>query len=158
ETAEQYMRDIDAGRRTDRPTAGDGLACQQALNRLTADAGWRELYLSGDIATHKLVNTLNRIIAYAAADDKPITPQVASALSALGVRGSAMTAVEITKPKRYRSRKYSAEPVALMPDDAALGPAMLALTDRQRQFVLEYVNGPSLGYGAATRAARAAGY
>src|SRR5262245_46472327 len=41
ETAEQYMRDIDAGRRTDRPTAGDGLACQQALNRLTADAGWR---------------------------------------------------------------------------------------------------------------------
>src|SRR5262249_39108346 len=69
-----------------------------------------------------------------------------------------MTAVEITKPKRYRSRKYSAEPVALMPDLEALGPAMLALNERQRRFVLEYVNGPSLGYGAATRAARAAGY
>src|SRR5262249_15203486 len=42
DTAEQYIRDLDAGRRTDRPTAGDGLACRQALDRLTADAGWRE--------------------------------------------------------------------------------------------------------------------
>jgi hypothetical protein len=84
--AEQYMRDIDAGRRTDRPTAGDGVACRQALDRLTADASWRELYLSGDLATHKLVNTLNRIIAYAGTDDKPLTPQVASALERLGVR------------------------------------------------------------------------
>src|SRR5262245_43858162 len=30
-SAEQYMRDLDAGRRADRPTAGDGAACQQAL-------------------------------------------------------------------------------------------------------------------------------
>lgn len=68
-----------------------------------------------------------------------------------------MSSIEVTKPKRRRSRKYSAEPVALMPDEAALGPAMLALNEQQRKFVLEYVNGPSLGYGAATRAARAAG-
>jgi hypothetical protein len=61
------------------------------------------------------------------------------------------------KPKRRRRRKYSAEPLAAVPDEASLGPAMLALTPKQRQFVLELRHGPA-GYGSEIRAARAAGY
>jgi phage terminase small subunit len=67
-----------------------------------------------------------------------------------------MSAV-VTKPKRRRSRKYSAEPLAVVPNDADLGPAMLALTPKQRRFVLELRHGPA-GYGSEVRAARAAGY
>jgi hypothetical protein len=33
-SAEQYVRDLDSGKRTDRPTQGDGAACRQALDRL----------------------------------------------------------------------------------------------------------------------------
>jgi hypothetical protein len=84
--SEQYMKDIDAGRRTDRPTAGDGIACRQALDRLIADADWRQRYMSGDIEANNLFNTLNRVIAYSAADDKPITPEVQSALADRGLR------------------------------------------------------------------------
>jgi hypothetical protein len=84
--AEQYMRDIDAGRRTDRPTAGDGAACKQALDRLIADVGWRQRYESGDIGARNLAATLSRVIAYAAADDRPITAETDRALISLGLR------------------------------------------------------------------------
>jgi len=59
--------------------------------------------------------------------------------------------------KRHRSRKYSTEPLAAVPDAASLGPALRELTARQRQFVLELHAGPS-GYGSLVRACRAAGY
>jgi hypothetical protein len=59
--------------------------------------------------------------------------------------------------KRYRSRKYPAEPLADMPDAASLGPALRALSVKQRRFVFELHAGPS-GYGSLIRAARAAGY
>src|SRR5262249_47745426 len=69
-----------------------------------------------------------------------------------------MTAVEFTKPKRrHRSRKYSAAPLAVVPDEADLGPCMLALTPKQRAFVMELRAGP-VGYGSEIRACRAAGY
>jgi hypothetical protein len=84
--SEQYMRDIDSGRRTDRPTAGDGIACRQALDRLIADADWRKRWSNGDIEVHNLFNTLNRVIAYAADDGKPITPEVQKALADHGLR------------------------------------------------------------------------
>jgi hypothetical protein len=65
---------------------------------------------------------------------------------------------ETPRPKRRRSRKYSAEPLAPVPDhDESLGPAMRALTPKQRRFVLELRHGPA-GYGSEVRAARAAGY
>src|SRR5262249_17192296 len=86
DTAETYIRDLDAGRRTDRPSAGDGHACRQVLDRLTEDADWRQRYLSGDLAARKLAGTLSRIIAFAADDGKPITREVADTLSALGLR------------------------------------------------------------------------
>jgi phage terminase small subunit len=60
-------------------------------------------------------------------------------------------------PKRRRRQKYSAAPLATVPDTADLGPAMLALTPKQRQFVMELRHGPA-GYGSEVRAARAAGY
>src|SRR5712691_8378480 len=60
-------------------------------------------------------------------------------------------------PKRRRRQKYSAAPLATVPDEADLGPAMLKLTARQRQFVMELRHGPA-GYGSEIRAAKAAGY
>ena len=59
--------------------------------------------------------------------------------------------------KRRRRQKYSAEPLAVVPDESELGPAMLKLTPKQRAFVLELRHGPA-GYGSEVRAARAAGY
>jgi phage terminase small subunit len=57
----------------------------------------------------------------------------------------------------HRRRKYSAAPIATVPDEEDLGPCMLACTPKQRRFVLELRNGPA-GYGSEIRAARAAGY
>jgi phage terminase small subunit len=74
-----------------------------------------------------------------------------------------MTATDSTeqprpaRPQRFRRRKYSAKPLATVPDVDALGPAMLACTPKQRRFVAELAAGP-LGYGSEVRAARAAGY
>jgi uncharacterized protein with GYD domain len=71
-----------------------------------------------------------------------------------------MTALreEAPRPKRRRSRKYSAEPLAVIPENhESLGPAMQALTPKARRFVLELASGPD-GYGSLVRAARAAGY
>jgi phage terminase small subunit len=59
--------------------------------------------------------------------------------------------------KRHRRRKYSSEPLATVPPESDLGPAMLRLTEKQRRFVLELKLGP-VGYGSEVRAARAAGY
>jgi hypothetical protein len=84
--AETYIRDLDSGRRTDRPTAGDGLACRQILDRLTDDAEWRQRVLNGDIRANDVRNMLARIIAYAAADDRPITPETHRMLTELGLR------------------------------------------------------------------------
>src|SRR6266436_6248421 len=65
---------------------------------------------------------------------------------------------EIARPKRrHRSRKYSAEPLAVVPPVEDLGPCMLALTPKQRAFVMELRAGPA-GYGSEVRAARAARY
>src|SRR5262249_346913 len=59
--------------------------------------------------------------------------------------------------RRHRSRKYSAEPLAVMPDAEAMGPALRALNAMQRRLVLELHAGPP-GYGSLIRAANAAGY
>jgi hypothetical protein len=62
------------------------------------------------------------------------------------------------RPGKRRGRpKYSAEPLATVPDESELGPAMLKLTPKQRAFVLELRHGPA-GYGSEVRACRAAGY
>jgi hypothetical protein len=61
------------------------------------------------------------------------------------------------KPKRHRSRKYSAEPLVVAIPEHELGPAMQALNERQRRFVLELRHGPA-GYGSEARAVRAAGF
>jgi phage terminase small subunit len=71
-----------------------------------------------------------------------------------------MSAVETQaapKPKRHRSRKFSAEPLVGAINENELGPAMLALNERQRRFVFELQHGPT-GYGSEVRAVRAAGY
>src|SRR5262245_55563876 len=61
----------------------------------------------------------------------------------------------VCKPKRRRSRKYSGAPlVMVMPSVEDMGPAMRALTPKQRRFVLELARGP-VGYGSGVRAARA---
>src|SRR5262245_11038244 len=61
------------------------------------------------------------------------------------------------KLKRRRSQKFSGTPLVGEINEAELGPAMRALTPKQRRFVLELQRGPA-GYGSAVRAVRAAGY
>lgn len=58
--------------------------------------------------------------------------------------------------KRVRRQKYSAEPLATIPDEAAMGPAMRALPPKYRIFVYEVAAGIT-GYGAIVRCARVAG-
>ena len=61
------------------------------------------------------------------------------------------------KIKRVRRTKYSGAPTVTLPPADELGPAMRALTERQRRFVLELSTGP-IAYGHLARAAKAAGY
>jgi hypothetical protein len=86
--AEAYMRDLDAGRTTHRPTAGDGLAAQAALNRLTKDPAFGKRYLDGELEATNVVNVLNRIIAYSANDGKPVTDAVQKRLAEITKHGS----------------------------------------------------------------------
>jgi hypothetical protein len=81
DTAEQYIRELDAGLREDRPTQGDGHACQQMIDRLLKDAGFREKYLAGDIAAVNNINALARIVSYAADDGKTLSEDVAKQLA-----------------------------------------------------------------------------
>ena len=83
--AEQYIRDLDSGKRTDRPTAGDGAAAQAALSRLTKDPAFGKRYLTGELAATNLVNALDRVISYAADDGQSVTEAVRARLSALGL-------------------------------------------------------------------------
>ena len=68
-----------------------------------------------------------------------------------------MTAPPKTRIRRRRPQKYSAAPIAVVPAEDSLGPCMLALTQKQRQFVVELCHGP-VGYGSEIRACKAAGY
>jgi phage terminase small subunit len=73
------------------------------------------------------------------------------------------TATDTSEParpvrKRHRRPKYSSEPLATVPPAEQWGPALAALTDKQRKFVLELHGGPSAKYGRAVRAARASNY
>jgi hypothetical protein len=86
ESGEQYIRDLDSGKRTDRPTAGDGAACRQALDRLTRDADFARKVLAGDSAASALRTKLGNVVALAADDGKPISTEVAKTLEALGLR------------------------------------------------------------------------
>jgi phage terminase small subunit len=61
------------------------------------------------------------------------------------------------RPKRHRRPKYSTRPLATVPPPEEWGPALAALTDKQRKFVLELHAGPN-GYGTGVRAVKAAGY
>jgi len=86
EASERYIRDLDSGRRTDRPSGADGIAARQALDRLTADAEWSGRHLNGDIGARNLFNALNRIVAFAADDHKPMSPEIDQLLVGLGLR------------------------------------------------------------------------
>ena len=76
EIAEQYLRDLDSGVRTDRGTEGDGLAFRAYRDRLMRSPELREKYLNGSSPKlTKLMNALNRVIALAAADGRPISAE-----------------------------------------------------------------------------------
>jgi hypothetical protein len=84
ESGEKYVRDLDAGTRTDRPTAGDGAAAQAAVNRLTKDPEWAKKVLAGDMAANALRTRLGNVIALAGDDGKAVTPEVSKWLAGLG--------------------------------------------------------------------------
>jgi hypothetical protein len=84
--AEQAIRDIDAGVRTDRPSQGDGAACRQVLDRLIKNPEWRQRVLAGDVRANNLKNALDRVIAYAGNDGQPASDWLRQKLSELGLR------------------------------------------------------------------------
>jgi hypothetical protein len=86
DSAERYIRDLDSGARTDRPTQGDGFVCREVLDRLIKSADWRAAVLRGDPQANNLKNTLDRIIAYSADDGQPVSGTVRQRLAALGLR------------------------------------------------------------------------
>jgi hypothetical protein len=86
DSAEQYLRDLDTGVRTDRPTAGDGTACRQALDRLMKDPEFVRGALNGELKATKLRVALSNVIAMAADDGQPATEPVLKYLSVLGLR------------------------------------------------------------------------
>ena len=83
---EQYIRDVDAGLRSDAPTEGDGLVFKEAKERLLRDPAVRAKYLAGDIATVTQINNMNRVVALAAQDGQPASDQAITILTRLGLR------------------------------------------------------------------------
>ena len=71
--AEQYLRELDAGLHDYRPTEGEGLAAKNLLERLMRNSEFGKRYLNGDTAVADLVNELNRWIAFARDDGKPVS-------------------------------------------------------------------------------------
>jgi hypothetical protein len=87
DSAESYLRELDSGARSDRPSAGDGSACREALGRLMKDAEWTRKVMSGDPAANALRLKLNSFIALANEHDgQPASPEVIQALIKLGLR------------------------------------------------------------------------
>lgn len=87
DSAEQYVRDLDSGARTDRPTAGDGAAARQALGQLMKDPDFRKGVLDGEIQANKTRVALSNVTALANYDDgKPVTEGVLKYLAELGLQ------------------------------------------------------------------------
>jgi hypothetical protein len=84
--SEEYVRDLDAGRRTDRPTQGDALLMREARDRLMRDPDRRQKYLNNDFATRQLISAFNRVIALAAEDGRPASTEAHEFLQKLGLR------------------------------------------------------------------------
>jgi hypothetical protein len=82
--AEAHMRAIDSGS-TDRPTAGDREAYQRALDRLMKNDEFRSSLLAGDHTAKETLGALCRVIAYAADDGKPASPEFLQSLRAHGL-------------------------------------------------------------------------
>jgi hypothetical protein len=85
-SAELYMNQIDSGEQSARPTEGDGAACKQMIDRLLNDASFRDKYLAGDIAAVNNLNSLSRVVAYAAQDGQPMTEAVAKQIASIRPR------------------------------------------------------------------------
>jgi len=67
------MRQIDSGEQTVRPSEGDKLVCQVALDRLMKNPAWTKKVLDGDTRANADMNALIRTISYAAEDGQPAT-------------------------------------------------------------------------------------
>jgi hypothetical protein len=83
---EQYLRDVDAGLRSDAPTEGDGLVFKEAKERWLRDPAVRAKYLAGDTATVRQLNNMNRVVALAAQDGQPASDLAIKILTDLGLR------------------------------------------------------------------------
>jgi hypothetical protein len=70
---EEYMRQLDSGEQTVRPTEGDRLVCQETLDRLMKNPGWTKKVLDGDARANAQMNALVRTISYAAEDGQPVS-------------------------------------------------------------------------------------
>ena len=82
---EQYIRDVDAGLRSDAPSEGDGLLFKEAKERWLRDPAVRARYLAGDLATVRQLNNMNRVVALAAEDGQPASEQAFKILKDLGL-------------------------------------------------------------------------
>ena len=82
---EQYIRDVDAGLRTEGIAEGDGLLFKEAKERWLRDPAVRAKYLAGDFATVRQFNNMTRVHALAEQDGQPATEQAITILKGLGL-------------------------------------------------------------------------
>jgi hypothetical protein len=84
--SEQYIRELDAGTRTDRPTQGDAVLAREARDRYFRDAENRQKYLNGGLQQKRIMSAFNRVVALAEQDGKPATAEMHTFLQQLGLR------------------------------------------------------------------------
>jgi hypothetical protein len=70
---ENYMRALNRGETTLRPTEGDGLVARETLERLMKNNDWCQRVMNNDPIANQQMNALTRTISYAATDGKPVT-------------------------------------------------------------------------------------
>jgi hypothetical protein len=86
DSAAAYIRGLDAGTRTDYPTAGDGKAARLALDRAMKDPAFVKDVLAGDPAANSIRTRLAAVISLAVDDGQPASQANLDQLAAWGLR------------------------------------------------------------------------
>lgn len=84
--SEEYIRQLDAGTRTDRPTQGDALLAREARDKFFKDPDNRKRFLEGGLKEKRMMSAFNRVIAIAEQDGKPATAEMHTFLQQIGLR------------------------------------------------------------------------
>jgi hypothetical protein len=84
--SEAYIRALDDGKTTYRPTQGDGLLAREARERYFKNPENQKKYLAGDPTAKRIMSSLNRVSAFAADDGRPASDEMRAFLARDGLR------------------------------------------------------------------------